>query len=206
MGNLLHLTPLDVKIVAMLKSTGVFRDLIENEIASPNGTVCVACPDGDRFPELFNHHSKTCQCSRHHPLALNGGAIIMPRNEIAERMDVLVDGDVIMKHLGGAMKLKGYDAVALYVHAPCGMAYSHGLNLMTVMEQLMAAKARVRKEFGQSIKIHPLCHVAYPDGKQKTYFVDRKKWEELPALGCEDDVLKFHPSLRPSPTDTVGAG
>ena len=139
----------------------------------------VTCSDGDQFGDVFTHHAKQV-CSLHredsriHTLALNGGAKL-----IAEGSPLLTSGEdeVLLRHIGVAIKLMGIETVVLYAHAPCGAAYSRGLSFEQVLDILFQGKDRVRKTY-PGVKVACFCHIDDGD-KKRTYFVSRDAWNRL---------------------------
>lgn len=174
----LILTRQDEEIIAAAWKAGVLCKLDGNRINDEAGTILLGCADGDRFHNLFTHHCRVTGWNRHHPLSLNGGPLLIStKSPIPHAKN---DGNVYMRHLRGAMQLKGMHIVVPCGHAPCGVAYSCSLDALDVFRLLIEGKLRIKKEFeGADIKVMVFIHVAYTATRERTYFVDRKAAEEF---------------------------
>lgn len=162
-----------------LRGAGVFEDLQGHLIEDPDNII-VPCSDGHQMRDLFWTHYGKLESKRNgpilHPIALNGGALLIPESSPMNRM--YREDLVILSHLQAAITMKNVKTVVLYTHCPCGAAYHHGLNLRQVMALLMEAKNRTRACL-PGIDVLCYCHIDYGGGRRRTYFVNRKKWEDF---------------------------
>lgn len=173
------ITTTDIEEVKLAREAGVLLEIEGRRIASSNGTIFVGCSDGDQFADLYRFHTTTCKCDevRHHPLLLNGGALLLSSNSPitgAKR-----DGRVLLRHIHVASRIKGIKTLVLYTHCPCGVAYGAKLDIFEVVRLLVEAKLRIRlRNGGRGISISCFIHVDYGNRK-RTYFVDRIKATEF---------------------------
>lgn len=176
--NMGHLSKQDHELARALRLADVFQNVTSKELDLSEGVIIVPCADGDQMPDLFTYElglfAELGIPPRVHEIALNGGALLIPRDSKVRR-----DGSedrVLLQHLRDAQALKGIDLVMLYAHAPCGAAALAELDLRGVVSLLMAAKSRVKAEV-PSLKVACFLHIDWGDGKKRTYFVSRDKWE-----------------------------
>jgi hypothetical protein len=157
----------------------VFQDIDGHRLDQSKGVIQVACGDGDQFPDIYRHHRKICRENhgheRVHPITLDGGALLL-----SERSPLLVAGlpedKVILHNIADAFMLKGFPTVALYAHAPCGRGSKAGVDIYQAAQLLIEGKARVKNTFPDKFKVACFFHVAYNNGKKRTYFVSRNAW------------------------------
>lgn len=173
----------------------VLRDVQQHQIDARNGVVLVACGDGDQFHDLYRHKTEILAPQRGepriHPLILNGGALLIPHDSPFNR-DLPNDG-VLLQNIAGAIKLKDIRTIAIYVHAPCGMARSAELNFEEIIRLLVAAKRRIRHELSHvdGLKVAAFCHIHWEDGK-RTYHVSADAWDrwvEAPPMSLPPNSL-----------------
>ncbi len=174
-----------------LRDAGVFQEintaLLEN---MRSGTIFIPCADGHHFGDLFTYHTQICghkDEQLHHPLSLNGGALLIPnespllRREDGSRRH---DDAVLLENLVGAIQLKQPKAVILYAHAPCGMARLHRLSIHNECALLFTAKDRIRNAT-KDLDVPDLrvwFHV-YDSDKTvpyATYHLNRGSWSAYP--------------------------
>ncbi|HEY4499382.1 MAG TPA: hypothetical protein VJH94_04975 [Candidatus Paceibacterota bacterium] len=164
------------------REIGALLEIEGRQIKSSEGTIFVGCSDGDQFNDVYRHHCHVCEVLRHHPLLLNGGAMLLSKHSPirgAKR-----DGTVFLRHINAASCIKHITTVVLYVHAPCGVARAAKLDFWEVMRLLVEAKLRLLSQRGsRKLKISCFCHVDFNGGdspqKKRTYFVDREAMTEL---------------------------
>ncbi len=175
---MLHLSSTDRDQIKQAREAGALKEIQHHRIEDPAGTIFVACPDGDQFRDVYGHHCTLCAIERHHPLSLNGGALLLSRH--SPILCAKKDGAVFLRHVKAASRLKGMRTVVLYVHAPCGVAYGSKLDFWEVLRLLVEAKLRLRHQRGlRKLKIACFVHVDYNGNalaagiKKRTYFVDR---------------------------------
>ncbi|MFA6161628.1 MAG: hypothetical protein WC766_05705 [Patescibacteria group bacterium] len=172
----IELSAEDLEIKNALKGKGILEDVNHHKIDLANGVILTACADGDQMPDIFKHVTQSCCVHRSdpriHTIALNGGALLIPRNSPVTQLG---EDRVIIEHIRAACKLKKIFTVALYAHAPCGMAGYYDLDLMHVLELLVQAKERIKTEL-VGTKAVCFVHIAKPDGRRNTYFLSAAKW------------------------------
>lgn len=183
------LSSYDKRVITSLKKHNILQSVEANRIDESEGAIMVTCADGDQFFDVFQHHSDVCkQCrddTRIHVLALNGGAKLIAHNST---LDTMGEGNVLMKHIAGAMQLKKITTVVLYAHAPCGAAYLHGVSFDKVLDLLFGAKERIKKAHPHA-KVACFCHIADGD-KKRTYFVSRDSWLSSRSAVLEDIAME----------------
>ena len=162
-----------------LRRGGVLRDIEQNQLDASNGVILIACGDGDQFHDLFRHKIDIFAAQRDapriHALTLNGGALVLSERSPLNKS--LPNDLVLLDHIRGAIKLKEILTVAIYVHAPCGMAKLHGINFEGTIQLLVEAKRRIRRELAHpDLKVAAFCHVDWEDGK-RTYHVSADAWD-----------------------------
>lgn len=173
-----HLMDSDRQLIQQLRKAGVLTKVEQEKLDQKNGILAVPCADGDQMSDLFAFQQKMQKGHRHDPRlhmpSLNGGALLIPENSPLNKPDR--EDLIMLKHIRQGVELKGMDVVALYAHAPCGMAGLYSLNAEQVIDLLLQAKTRVKQTLpGKTIAC--FFHVDYNDGRKRTYFVDRDKWE-----------------------------
>lgn len=178
-----HLSKQDHELARVLRLANVFQNVASKELDLSEGVIIVPCADGDQMPDLFTYElglfAELGIPPRVHEIALNGGALLIPQDSPVRREGA--EDRVILQHLRDAQALKGIDLVMLYAHAPCGAAGLAGLDLRGVVKLLMAAKTRIKEEI-PSLKVAVFIHMDWGDGKKRTYFVSRDRWENWQTI------------------------
>ncbi len=169
----------DRAFIEKLRKAGVFLDVENHLIDQTAGVILVTCSDADRFCDIFMHQiymQSGCRPDpRIHVLAWHGGALACaPCSPINRRKHA---DDVFLDQIIDARALKGINVVALYAHAPCGAAGHHGVSLERVIALQVRAKRRI-KALNEGVMVVCFFHVDYGNGKQRTYFLCREKWEQ----------------------------
>lgn len=184
----------DQDILSKLREGGVLREIQPAMMPKHTGTIHVPCSDGERIRDMLSHHWDTCDGGRncHHTPALNGGPLLIPlyspvrrytRDDIDPQAVELLGPDdlredrVLLYHARKGCQIKGVGTVVLEGHAPCGMAYTAGLNVLEVLELLFEAKQVVRTFIPNKTVMCKL-HVEYHENKLRTYFLNRRTWQE----------------------------
>lgn len=180
-----HIKSEEVLFLEKLRSAGILEDIDKKRIDSSNGVILVTCADGDQMADVFQ---KTENLShRIHTLALNGGGLLLPTSSPANTLltntsnekEVRI-GDVFLDQIITARALKNINLIALHVHVPCGIGQKFDIDPKQLIELLAKAKDRL-KEAMPGIKVCSFVHVAWPDGRKRTYFVSREKWRTFSA-------------------------
>lgn len=182
----------DLEICLSLKQKGLLERVDDHLIDLANGIILTTCADGDQMPDIFTHVAKSCCVHRSdpriHTIALNGGALLIPHYSPVTHLG---EDRVLIEHIRAACQLKKIFTVALYAHAPCGMAGFYDLNLNQVLELLVQAKERIKTEL-VGTKAVCFVHIAKPDGRRNTYFLSTAKWRLLhPRL---TEPKRIHPA------------
>jgi len=181
----------EVHFFEELREAGVLEDVNGNCLDTSKGVILVTCADGSHFGDIFKRQSEMTPLI--HTLALNGGGLILPHRSPANMPigmsptgGMICLGDIYMSQISVAQELKGISVVALHVHFPCGIARLHNIGSRHLMELLVAAKTRIKAETSEGTKVAACLHIAWPDGRKRTYFVSRDKWTEyLQATGSQ---------------------
>ena len=170
---MIELTDADRSFIKAARAAGALCDLDGEKIHAPNGTILLACADGDQFFELLHHHCHIAKTVRHHALLLNGGPLLVAPASPIENAGT--DGEVLLRHIDAAVPMKGIPTVVLCTHAPCGAARKANLDFLDVLRLLMEAKLRLRKSLDlKSVeRIHCFCHVDHGGNHKRTYCVLR---------------------------------
>jgi hypothetical protein len=175
--------------VELLRSLRVLQKVDPRQIPTQQGAVIVACPDGDRFPELFDYHRTLCEGGRpcFHPPLPAGGAIVIPETSPAARdqwrdKELLV-AEMCLRQIEIGLQFKNTGTVHLYTHWPCAMALSHQLDVLDVIALHIKAKERVRATF-EGVTVRGYFHFQVPDGF-KTYFLSRQDFLKIGYEGIK---------------------
>lgn len=189
------MTEIDRDQVLLARDRGALCEIDNHLIESSHGTVFVGCPDGDQFNDVYEHHCMMCPGEiRHHPLLLNGGALLLSPSSPVPKAKW--DGAVLMRHVQNATRIKGIHSVVFYAHVPCAVALQCSLDFLEVMRLLLEAKSHVRAfRLFSGLKFACFCHVDFGNGngsnghpKKRTYFVDREA--SIKLLRAHNRVLR----------------
>jgi hypothetical protein len=169
----------DRALIEELRAFGVFQDIDEHRLDQSNGVMLITCSDGDRFPDIFQHQARMqADCRpdpRIHVFAWHGGVLACaPVSPINARKDA---HRVFLDQITVARSMKQIDVIPIYAHAPCGAAALNHVGLEQVLTLQFEAKNQIKKE-NPGIVVFPFFHVDYGDGKCRSYFLSRQKWEE----------------------------
>ncbi|MBP9864431.1 hypothetical protein KBC54_03215 [Patescibacteria group bacterium] len=161
----------------LLRTYEILADVVGHRLDGSNGIILMPCGDGDQFHDLYKHLAETVQFQslpRIHVLSLNGGALLIPEHSpFNKERDY---GSVLIEHAVTAVKLKGIQTIVLEAHAPCGMARAAGLDLVSVVRLLVAAKRRLKVHL-PNVSVALFFHAHRADCRN-TYFVSAQKFEE----------------------------
>lgn len=138
----------DSQIVADQRGSAVLRDVDPFRIDAPHGFMALLCSDCDQIADKYEFLARICKrhcpTERVHLFALNsGGALLSPTSPTSM-------GDerkVLNRHIIMAMAMKGLRLLVSGCHAPCGMAYAEGLNLLDLEEHVFKGKLSLKKNF-----------------------------------------------------------
>lgn len=185
------ISPAEERRIRDFREAQVLQKVERHRLTHVKRTVLITCPDGNQFNDLYNRHRHICLCGDeqdaeqvHHPLALNGGALLLPHSSpILLQGDgtYAPDGEVLLRNLNVAIELKDPQAIILYAHMPCGMAHKYDLSVDEQVHLLIAGKKRARRA-AETLGVKDMrawLHICYPDGRQRTYHVCRSKYEEF---------------------------
>ena len=176
-----QLSDRDRKLIEKFIKNGVLEPLNGFQLDYSNGTIMVACSDGDQLYDLISRHTNLCQNNpnhtRIHLIALNGGALLLDATSpLGKEVPAHPEYRVILRHLLGARELKKITSVALYSHAPCGMADKFGLSVADILRSLAWAKTFL--ENFHKFKAANFLHVDYGQGVKNSYHVSPEKYGE----------------------------
>ena len=175
---MLVLTRHEKSVIAEWKKFGVLQDIEEHLLDQANGAILVTCSDADQFGEVFRH-----QCNlqishrpepRVHTFAWHGGALACaPCSPVNKRKHAHL---VFLDQVSDARILKDIHVVVSRIHAPCGAARMNAVEIEEEMAIHIRAKQQI-KNLNQGIVVACFFDVDYGDGKKRTLFVSREKWE-----------------------------
>ncbi|MBI5230079.1 MAG: hypothetical protein HY981_02145 [Candidatus Magasanikbacteria bacterium] len=175
-----HITDEEIKFLEQFRSEGVLEDINTKRVDASRGAILVTCADGDQMADVFQQTEHLS--FRLHTLSLNGGGLILPEESPANILLTPPDcskqiklGDVFLGQIITARALKNINLIALHVHCPCGVAGAFKIGPRELIALLVAAKDRIKKSI-PGIKVCAFIHIAWPDGRKRTYFVSREKW------------------------------
>ena len=170
-----HLSNVDREQIGVAEAAGVLPELDGDRIK--RGSIFVTCADGDQFRSVHDGLCLVSETSRHHPLSLNGGALLMAPMSAGDIPDAGIDGDVLLRHINQANQIKRIPSVVLCSHAPCGVAYGFGLDFFEVLRRMIEAKRRVRLALGFNDVEKVLCllHIDYGEGVKKLHRIRKEK-------------------------------
>lgn len=161
----------DYRIFDELKEAKVLVSIDRGQI-DPRGVQIVPCSDGEQFPDIFMHHRRHCE--RVQPIALFGGALLIPEASPLRQPDLREDL-VLLSHIRFGASLPGIKETLIYSHI-CRAALLKRLTVLQMLYYLVQAKYRVRKEI-PGIDLGLAYQVDYGDRK-RSYFVKRARWED----------------------------
>lgn len=178
----MELSPADREMVKSLRDDfGIFEDVESHRLDQHNGVIMMTCADGDQIADIFRYQAaQTAEQSgrsRVHTFALNGGALLISPSSPLVAGKPFIPEYLVEDQIRGAIQLKGIETLALYAHAPCGMAHSTHMSLTDVVSHLFEAKRFVKSRI-PGLKVACFIHVDKGEGNKRTYFVSRQKWEE----------------------------
>lgn len=174
----------DQQLVVRMRDGHVLQDDMTPTMlpGSGKGLILVSCADGDRFPDIFAHKlgaykdkaGQPCM----HSLALNGGAPTMAPNSPFTKIHP-AQGEVFLQNIADALVIKQLQTVALYGHAPCGVAQAHAVGLRQLVALLIAAKRRIKDDVRfENVRVACFLHCDYADERMRTYFVSAREADE----------------------------
>ncbi|OHA63375.1 MAG: hypothetical protein A2842_01445 [Candidatus Wildermuthbacteria bacterium RIFCSPHIGHO2_01_FULL_48_25] len=168
------LSEIDVRLIRELRNSSVLQDVADDRLQQANGVILVVCGDGDEIPELLEFVKLRLNSqglpARTHLIALNGGALRIPRNSPVNSWN---EGEMVLQEIRDAMVLKGIRTVNIYAHAPCGKARVAGFSIIRVVEVLLDAGERIRREI-RDCNVASFLHI--DRGDRRTYYVSEKAW------------------------------
>jgi hypothetical protein len=181
------ITEAEASRIRFLRQVGVLEEIYPDRIARDCGTLIVPCSDGHHFADFYTQHMASCahDCGHpmHHPIALNGGALLIPEDSplLWENGVRTHDDETLLRHIRLGTNIKGPRTVILATHAPCGMVKAYGLSIDEAFPLLFKAKDRVRKMFVEhgvkNVNVIGHIHVYFPDERKRTYHVHRAQWD-----------------------------
>lgn len=175
-----QILPEEVSFFEHLRSAGVLEDIEKKRVDAQQGAILISCADGDQMADVFQQTENLSH--RLHTLSLNGGGLILPEQSPANILLTAPDcskqvrlGDIFLDQITTARVLKNINLIALHVHYPCGIASAFKIDPQQLIELLIAAKNRLKQAI-TGIKVCAFLHIAWPDGRKRTYFISREKW------------------------------
>lgn len=181
---------------------GVLVDLSDEEIrkvAADRGTTRVDCPDADQNEDLSGMHKRVCGIHRHHPLALNGGALLL---SLKGPEEFHARGQILLEDAVDGCDMKEINTLVLYGHWPCGKALKFNIRIDRACELYVDGKQRAREFFRErNMPLAACClwiHVDWPKelkSSKNTYFFKREAWERPNVRGFRDR-WRNEPSFR----------
>ena len=175
----------DKRCINKLIESKLFQRIMTEKLDISNGIIIAPCSDGDQFDDTYKHIASICNMptNRIHPVALNGGAILMG-NRLPEEQSG--HGDCMFENILKASEIKSIKDVFLYGHFPCAIARANSLGVVDQGLSLMEAKKRL-KEAATDLRIRCFFHIDMYDEvegnshKKRTYFMPKEMWnnEEL---------------------------
>lgn len=176
-----QVSPTDNALLRQLRDAGVMEEMCAGDMHLESGMIVVSCADGDQMEDEFEHlralFHRASANARIHLLALNGGALLIS----PDWPDSSAAGDVFIKHIVQAEELKRIKTVALFTHIPCGAAGMVRWGVARVIDQLIAAKLRIKEQIPET-KVICLLHVDWSkcnggdDPRKRTYHIKKEKW------------------------------
>jgi len=183
------LTAHEKRCINKLIELGLFTRVMPEKLGIGKGVIIVPCSDGHQFGDLYRHITDMCKQAADteliHPVALNGGAMLMSGHLTAE--DGVLDGDAIFRSIIKANKMNRGKDVIIYAHFPCGIARENCVGVVDQGLYLMMAKKRL-KEAAPNLEIECLFHIDMYDEveggthKRRTYFMPKELWNNAGIL------------------------
>lgn len=174
-------TAYDRHCIAKLIELGLLTKIMPERLAVDTGVIIGLCSDGHQFVDAYGHIAVMCneavQAPCIHPVALNGGALLMSSMHMPEEQRR--HGDTMFENILGASEIKKISDVFLYTHFPCAIAGANGMGVVDQGLCLMEAKKRL-KQANPNFRVSCFFHVYEQDGnsppKRRTYFLPKEKW------------------------------
>jgi len=174
----------DFTTIRMLRDEGILVEIEPGQFKAKTGTVPVFCSDGDRFLDVFSHHTKTCAEGnypiRPHVIAYPGAPILLSRQS-PRFLGIPIDR-VLIHGIRTGPQLKEIRTVVLVHHWPCAMAKQLNIDLIRSIELVFNGKQRLKRELAGSIHEAVAClQVDYGanesgENDMKTYHIQKEKW------------------------------
>ncbi len=164
------LTDEELSEISQLRDCGRLVD-IEDRKLSPY-VIVVACGDGHEYPDIFDHHRSLCRSKGHimiHNHLANGGPLVLQANSPLNHG--LPGDEVLLAQMGDSFEIKETHHVLLRLHAPCGAARLIGMSPAGQIEALREVQQRIMAQY-PVVQVSRLFDVRYPDGRQRSYFID----------------------------------
>lgn len=156
------LTPEEFRFLRELRKARALKTIQTHKIASgrkARATVIIACSDGDRFPELLNHHRQICgdmECF--HSVTAAGGALVLPTHSPMRTSHILGEtchwDTLVLGQTALGMQIKQTGVVHSYAHYPCGMCRAHNVSPEESITLHLAAKDVLRERLGRCTNEH----------------------------------------------------
>lgn len=177
----LTLSAKDLRYFQELKTAEVLQKVDDHRLPQEQGIILICCADGDQMPDIMNWHARIMQSQRSHTrihtLSSHGGALRVPPFSPLVTPELPRD-EVLLSDLREAIELKKIKTVALYVHAPCGVAEKLHLNFLDQLRYLKEAKRRITQEISN---LQVACFMHVDNGEKRTYFVSGEHWRNWDA-------------------------
>ncbi len=186
----------EAALVSALHAAGVLRRHDAYQLdPDKKGVILVACGDCDRSPELLDFARDRLGHRRIHLIAINGGALNLPRD--SPLIHMIPRDEVILEDIRETPELKNLNTVAAYAHWPCGKAKAAGVSMLQALDLLIGAKHRIREHFPH-LRVATFLHVDHGDGSNETWFVAPSAWGEWKARTSPDELVCPSPTTIPS--------
>lgn len=170
------LSQYDLEMVEKLRKFNILADVKGHLLDLSKPTGVVFCSDGDQAYDIFIQKVKShgqCAYPRPHLFTGHGGALKLAPNSPINKPGRSARRD-LLDEIAEARVLKAIDAIAIYVHTPCGKARKHKLSFLETVDLMMLAKTSIKKE-NPSLHVACFCHIDY-GSKKRTYFISRDHW------------------------------
>ncbi|MES2953456.1 MAG: hypothetical protein V4674_02760 [Patescibacteria group bacterium] len=139
----------------------------------------------ERMPDISEHHKKFFGPTQ--DLSRFGGSLILADGSPVSFTEATQRET--LAEIGGGISIKELEIIAVGFHGPCGMARRAGLSIIEMVQVGYAGKLRLKmwlKEHHPKVEVRPFVHIDYSGGKMKTYFFNKKNWEQF----CAEKKIK----------------
>lgn len=185
--------PENIAFLELMIARGIFLSVDDSKRNLSRGLIVVPCSDCDQWEHMVAEIRERFRVQemlpRFHPLALNGGALLIPDGSPLPGAEYM--GRSLLECIQFARHKKGIELIHLYAHYPCGVAGEVGLSLEECVDLQMQAETRVKAE-NPGMRVDSMFHVDWEGANgsgrpaKETFFISHQAW-----LRSQNDVCQL---------------